>query len=181
MNDTDIDRQRGLADPVRARKVVVLHDDGPMAGELELLLALIEPQDITEVHRIAIDPDDPGSVRAALDRVLADHTRSRPDFAIIACDRVRRGLPVRGLIAPEVLARVAHLPVPVATLSGPHSSPIDAAAWRPFADVDDLDQYIMDLLAGELRLAELRRLEAIAGLFMHPDTLPPDVSDDDAI
>lgn len=181
MHHTVVEGQRALADPRRARTLIVLHDDGPVARELELLLALIEPHDITEVHRIRIDSNDPGSVLAALDLLQVQYTQSRPDFAVIACDRKRRGLPVRGMADPSVLAKVARLPVPIATLPGPHGGLIDALVWRAFADVDDLDQHIMTLLARELNRAELRRLEAIGRLFTRVDTEPPNGSPDDAV
>jgi hypothetical protein len=160
----DLDRQRALADPVRARRVIVLHDDGVAMGRVGPLLLDLEARGITALSRIRIDPDDPGSVLAALE-IVRDHvTWYCPDLVVIACARERRGLPVRGLAAPDVLAEIAHLPVPVVTLPGPRGGLIDAVAWRPIAAVDDFDVFMLALLAQELRLAEVERLQAIGDL-----------------
>lgn len=164
----DLDRQRALADPVRARRVMLLHDDGAVGESPERLLGDLEAKNITVVSRVRIDPEDIGSLQAALE-VVRDHiTWCRPDLVVVACDRARRGLPVRALSDPRILAEFAHLPVPMATLAGSHGALIDAVAWRLFADVDDLDAFVMALLAHELRLAEPDRLETIADLLTAP-------------
>ncbi|MEL6065247.1 MULTISPECIES: hypothetical protein [unclassified Methylobacterium] len=164
----DLDRQRALADPVRARRLMVLHDDGPVGDSPEPLLRDLEAKGITVVSRVRIDPEDLGSLQAALE-VVRDHvTWCRPDVVVVACDRERRGLPVRALSDSQILAELARLPVPVATLAGSRGALIDAVAWRVFADVDDLDAFVMALLAHELRLAEPDRLETIADLLTAP-------------
>jgi hypothetical protein len=164
----DLDRQRALAAPVRARRVMVLHDDGAVGESPERLLGDLEARNVTVVSRVRIDPEDFGSLQAALD-VVHDHiTWCRPDLVVVACDRARRGLPVRALSDPRILAEVAHLPVPVVTLAGSADALIDAVAWRVFADADDLDAFVLALLAHELRLAEPDRLETIADLLTAP-------------
>lgn len=164
----DLDRQRALAAPVRARRVMVLHDGGAVGEGPERLLGDLEARNITVVSRVRIDPEDLGSLQAAL-QIVRDHVEwCRPDLVVLACDRVRRGLPVRALSDPRILAEFARLPVPVATLAGSHGALIDAVGWRAFTDVDDLDAFVMALLAHELRLAEPDRLETIADLLTTP-------------
>lgn len=164
----DLDRQHALAAPVRARRVMLLHDDGPVGGSPERRLGDLEARNITVVSRVRIDPEDLGSLQVAL-QIVRDHVEwCRPDLVVVACDRARRGLPVRALSDPRFLAEFARLPVPVATLAGSHGALIDAVAWRAFADVDDLDAFVIALLAHELRLAEPDRLETIADLLTTP-------------
>ena len=160
----DLDRQHALADPVRVRRVMLLYDDGPVSEGAEPLLRDLEANGITALTCVRIDPEDPGSLRAALE-VVRDHVEwCRPDLVVVACDRERRGLPVRALSDPHFLAELTRLPVPVVTLASSGDALIDAVAWRSFTAAAEFDAFVTALLAHELRLAEPARLEAIADL-----------------
>jgi hypothetical protein len=159
------DRQHNLPAPRRLRRVFLIEPEDAAPSALKEELERWWELGIIELIRHTVAFEEAGSV-AALEEAIGcaydQYEWGTLDLLIVAPGA---GFAFRSLSDEGLLRRIAVLPVPVVTQKAEVPTLLDTMAHRCFDGPDEILTFLIGILREELRVANTRRLAAIAEMF----------------